>query len=160
MPGLYTLKWRDGRQKDLFGHRGYYYVLPDHAILSFLPEPAWCRSCGEIRLCEHLQTPAAIQKELSDLTDPNSERSRELARISTVGFSETWIEKLRVSLRHAMLRKLPASCLYCGHREVAYFTEGQWAPHPGTGEEVYFGGSGMCGTGYAKKLVTIPSGQT
>ena len=155
MPGLYTLKWRDGREEELFGHRGYYYVFPDQTILSFLPEPAWCRFCGEIKLCEHLQTPATIQKELSDLADPTSKRSLELSRVSTVGFSQTWIETLKVSLRHAILRKMPPSCLHCGHREVVYFVEGQWAPHPGTGEEVRFYGSGMCSTDYAKKFYDV-----
>ena len=152
MPGVCTLKWRDGREENLFGHRGYYYVLPDQTILSFLPDPAWCRHCDRITLCEHLQTPAAIQKQLSDLADPASKRSLELARMSTANFSETWIKKLQVGLQHATLRKLPPSCLECGYREVAYFIEGQWAPHPKTGEEVLFYFSGMCSTNYAKKF--------
>jgi len=71
MPGAYTLEWRDGRKEDLSGHRGYYYVFPDRTILSFLPDPAWCRYCKQIRLCEHLRDQEALRQELRELADPN-----------------------------------------------------------------------------------------
>jgi len=155
MPGAYTLEWRDGRKEDLFGHRGYYYVFPDDTILSFLPDPAWCHYCGQIRLCEHLRDQAALQQELGELADPSSKRSMEFAKLSTSGFAEIWKQKLDVQLRHAMLRKMPPSCIHCGHREVAYFVEGALAPHPGTGEEVRFYGSGMCSTNFAVKFYDV-----
>ena len=155
MPGAYTLEWRDGRKEDLFGHRGYYYVFPDRTVLSFLPDPAWCRHCGQIRLCEHLQKESTIRQELADLSDPNSKLSQELARFSRRGFSEVWKQKLEVTLRHAILRKLPPTCIHCGYRNVAYFIEDRWAPHPGTGEEVRFYSSGMCSTDFARKFYDV-----
>jgi len=155
MPGAYTLEWRDGRKEDLSGHRGYYYVFPDRSILSFLPDPAWCRHCKQIRLCEHLRDQEALRQELRELADPNSKRSLELAGGSTPGFAERWKQKLEVELRHATLRQMPPSCIHCGHRDVAYFTEGQWAPHPGTGEEVRFYCSGMCSTNFAVRFYDV-----
>jgi hypothetical protein len=155
MPGAFTLEWRDGRTEHLFGHRGYYYVLPDRTILSFLPDPAWCRHCKKIRLCEHLRGQESLQQELRDLADPNSKRSLELAIGSTPEFAETWKRKLEVELRLSTLRQMPPSCIYCGHRDVAYFIEGRWAPHPGTGEEVRFYGSGMCSTNFAVRFYDV-----
>ena len=155
MPGFYTLEWRDGRTEDLFGHRGYYYVLPDRRLVSFLPDPAWCRHCGAITLCEHLRQVAEIEQELTTLDDPNSERSLQLGRSPNPGFPETWRQVLLLQLRHAQLRELPPSCLTCGQRDVAYFPEGEWAPHPGTGEEVRFSFAGMCSTDFARKFYDV-----
>ena len=42
-----------------------------------------------------------------------------------------------------------------GYDPVAYFTEGQWAPHPGTGEEVRFYCSGMCSTDFAVRFYDV-----
>lgn len=155
MPGVYTLESRDGREENLYGHRGYHYVFDDGTMLSFLPEPAWCRHCQQIRLCEHLHEPATIQQMLSELEDPGSKKSLELARSSDPLFAARWKQTLEAELRHATLRKLPPSCLHCGHRDVAYFLLGQWAPHPGTGEEVRFSISGMCSTDFAVKFYDI-----
>jgi hypothetical protein len=155
MPGAFTLEWRDGREEDLYGHRGYYYVFSDHTILSFLPEPAWCRHCEQIRLCEHLRDEAALRQELRECADPNSELSLRLAKSLAPGFAETWKQKLEVQLRHVTLRKMPPSCIHCGHRDIAYFVEDQWAPHPGTGEEVQFYCSGMCSTDFARRFYDV-----
>lgn len=155
MPGYYTLEWRDGRKEDLYGHRGYYYVFSDRTILSFLPDPAWCRHCRQIRLCEHLREQAVIEQELRDLADPDSKRFSEIVRGMGPGFAVKWRHRLEVELRHAVLRTTPPSCLHCGHREVAYFVEDQWAPHPGTGDDVHFSNTGMCSTDFAKKFYDV-----
>jgi hypothetical protein len=155
MPGAYTLEWKDGRKENFFGHRGYYYVFPDRTLLSFLPAPAWCHACREIRLCEHFSDEASLRKELADLSDPTSARSQELAKSSSPHFPEVWKRKREVEFRHALARRLPPSCLHCGQRRVAFFTEGEWASHPGTGEDVRFCCSGMCSTNFAMKFYDV-----
>lgn len=155
MPGTYTLEWKNGRKEKLFGHRGYYYVFPDRTLLSFPPVPAWCHQCGQIRLCENLEDEWQIRQELADLSDPASARVEEEARASSPVFSEAWKRRLVTVLQHVLARRLPPSCLYCGERQVSYFKEGEWAPHPGTGEEVRFYGSGMCSTDFAMKFYDI-----
>jgi hypothetical protein len=88
------------------------------------------------------------------LDDPDSKDSQYLAN-SSPGFADTWRQKLKNQLRLATQRKLPPSCLRCGMREVSYFKEGEWAPHPGTGEEVRFSCSGMCSTDFAVKFYNL-----
>jgi hypothetical protein len=78
-----------------------------------------------------------------------------VAKGSTPGFTEVWKYKREAQLRHVLARRLPPSCLHCGHRQVSFFTEGKWAPHPGTGEEVRFSCTGMCSTDFAMKFYDI-----
>lgn len=155
MPGAYTLEWRDGRKVDIFGHRGYFYVFPDGQILSFLPTPAWCNSCKDVRLCEERREAASIEAELAELEDPESDRSMQIEKGFSAGFANVWKEELQFQLRHARVRNSRPSCLQCGQRSVTYFEEGVWAPHPETGEEVRFSCSGMCSTDFAMRFYDI-----
>ena len=152
MPGVYTLEWRDGRKQKFYGHRGYYYVFPNQILLSFLPSSAWCHKCKKITLCERLEQPETIRAELEELDDPKSTRSQQISKSRASNFPEHWRNKRELQLRHVTARKLPPSCLVCGSRQVSFFPDGEWAPHPETGEEVRLSCTGMCSTGFAMKF--------
>jgi hypothetical protein len=153
MPAVYTLEWKDGRKQDLWGGGGYFYVFPDRTLRSFHPYDAWCHSCGQIRLCEHFKDEASIREEIAALSDPASALSRRVATmrerspgdLSSEAVRAAFKGPLETELRHLLRRKLAPSCLHCGQRRVSYFKKGDWAPHPGTGEEVrlYFSGIGI-----------------
>jgi hypothetical protein len=155
MPAVYTIEWKDGRKETLFGPRGYYYVFSDRTVLSFLPVPAWCLKCRSVRLCERLHDEASIRQELADLDDPNSARSQELKKSLSKDFPQRWRRRKELELNQARSRRLPPSCIHCGNREIVYFTEGEWAPHPGTGEDVRFYIQGMCSTAFANKFYDL-----
>lgn len=155
MPGVYQLEWRNGRIETIYGHRGYYYVLDGLdglEILTFLPVPAWCHVCAKIPLCEKLESPEAIQADLDQLEDPESEMSRQLRRSSLSDFPARWKRRRTVELALVTKRTEPAMCLTCGERRVSHFTADAWMAHPGTGEEVRLSSSGMCSTGFAMKF--------
>jgi hypothetical protein len=154
MPGVFELEWRDGRKERTFGHRGYYYVFPDGKILSFLPEPGRCHQCRKVTLCERLEALDEIQKELAELEDPASERSKRIALSSNPRFPQEWKRSRKSFLKHALLRTLPPSCIVCSGRHVSYFSQ-EWAVHPGTGEEVRLRCTGMCSTDFAMRFYDV-----
>lgn len=119
------------------------------------PSPRGAATASRIRLCEQLRDRAAIEQELRDLEDPTSARSLSLGKGSPPDFPATWRQRVELELHQATRRTLPPSCLHCSQRDVAYFTVGQWAPHPGTGEEVLFRISGMCSTDFAVKFYDL-----
>lgn len=155
MPGVYQLEWRNGQSETIYGHRGYYYVFDDSTVLSFLPVPAWCHSCGKIALCEKLDSPGDIKAELEQLNDPESEMSQQLRRSPVASFPEDWKHRREMDLLLATQRTEPASCLTCGGRRVSHFTADVWMTHPETGEEVRLTSPGMCSTGFAMKFYDL-----
>lgn len=155
MPGFFTLEWRDGREEEHFGHRGYYYVLSETEILPFLPDPAWCRDCRKMTLCESAISSDAVRAELAEMDDPRSDISKQLARSEVPGFTERWRSKKELELKHAQSRNLAPSCMSCGGRDVFHFPDNEWVAHPETGEGVRLSGTGMCSTDFAMKFFDV-----
>lgn len=155
MPGVYQLEWRNGRIEKIFGHRGYYYVFDDSTVLSFLPVPAWCASCGEITLCERFESTEAIKSELNQLENPESQISILLQRSPVPDFLCLWKRRREMELLLFTQRIEPASCLTCGERQVTHFIDDVWMSHPGTGEEVRLTSTGMCSTDFAMRYYDL-----
>lgn len=152
MPGVFKLEWKDGRFEEIFGHRGYYYVIDGSSLLSFLPEPAWCLDCGQIRLCEPTESVETIRSEIEELDDPDSERSKQVARGLSEDFPKRWRARRARELQIAELRKLAPSCLTCGNRNVIFIPENEWIAHPAGDGKIRLSMSGMCSTDFAMKF--------
>lgn len=152
MPAAYELKYRDGRVEELWGHRGYYYVLGPETLLCFLPIPAWCSHCANIQLAEHLMKPEELEAELKQLHDPQSEWHRTRPRPplqKDIAFRESFF---RNQLTLWSKRTSQPRCMNCGEPRVSFFVEGKWSPHPHSGEEVLFSCVGMCSTDFAMRF--------
>ena len=152
MPAVFKLEWKDGRFEEIAGHRGYYYVIDENSLLSFLPEPAWCRDCADIRLCEPNESVETIRSEIEELDDPDSERSKQVAKSLSKDFPDHWRERRVLELQLAEQRELPPSCLTCGGRNVIFIPEDDWISHPTGDGEIRLSVSGMCSTNFAMKF--------
>src|SRR5215813_12739286 len=72
MAAVYELRYRDGRNDQLWSEDNCYYVLgPDH-LRRVNTVPAWCRYCNAVEVAEHLRTLEEIELEIQDCDDPNS----------------------------------------------------------------------------------------
>lgn len=153
MPGVYKLKYRDGRVEELWGHEGYYYVLGPDALLSFQPMPAWCHHCKEISLVEDLeQQPDEIREELRQIADLESPWYRQRKHRIDEHFISVSKEHLTNKLLLWSRRKSRPRCIDCGNSTVSFFEHRKWAPHPGTGEEVFFELAGIASTNVARRF--------
>jgi hypothetical protein len=144
MSAAYTLEWRDGRKEVFLCGEGDFYVFPDRSIIPLDTVPAWCHVCREIKLCEQLDSETTLREEITNLSDPASAMWQAAAKGTWPGHPEVWKARCEKRLRHVLLRRLAASCLSCGQRQVSFFKQREWVPHPGTGQEVRLHCSGMC----------------
>jgi hypothetical protein len=154
MPGVYKLTYRDGREEELFGHDGYYYVLSGNRLLSFQPNPVWCHTCKAITLGETHPSKAEIEEELRQMDDPNSQWYQTQRRPPTPRDIAFWKEHLNDLLLLWQERASPPKCLTCFQPTVSNFVWNKWAPHPGTGEEVQYRCIGISSTNLAKRFFT------
>jgi hypothetical protein len=148
----YTFEWRSGRKEEVeFLDCGYFYVLPDRALVNFQPKPGWCHDCRKFTLCEWLRKEAVIREELAEVRDQGSAiwQKRRFGPLSLEERISIEKDRLEGELRHILVRSLPPSCLSCGRRQVSFFKLGEWGLHPDTGEEfrlcVEGWGSGISG---------------
>ena len=141
MPGWYTLLEKNGRKTDYYGSRGHYNVLDEHTFSSFLPVPAWCRTCAEIREVEGISPLSDLESQLKDLDTSEYWKGKTTLPAVKADLSR------RIEWRKR--RALPPSCLTCGGRDIFCFPVGEWIPHPSSGELVCLSSSGMCSTAFA-----------
>jgi hypothetical protein len=154
MPGYYTLKYRDGRSEEYFGHRGYYYVLSGGRLVSFNPDPVWCHTCKRVTLGEQVRTRAEVEEELRQIEDQNSEWYRAQRRAPRAEDVAAWKKLLNALVLLWDERTSPAKCMTCFQPTVSQFVWGKWQPHPGTGEEIFYECTGMCSTDFAMRFFT------
>jgi hypothetical protein len=147
MPGWFTLLEKNGRKTDYYGSRGHYYVLDEHTFSSFLPIPAWCRTCEEMREVEEISPLSELEKQLDELDV--SEYWKGKTTLPAVKAAKS----RRVEWRKR--RTLPASCLTCGKRDIFTFPVGEWVAHPSSGELVCLSSTGMCSTAYAMDFFDV-----
>jgi hypothetical protein len=138
MAGVYELRYRDGRQEELWSEDNCYYVLaPDH-LRQVNTIPAWCRSCDAVEVAERLRTPQEIELELRDCDDPNSAFVQKHFASSPPERLLQWKSGGRKELAYSNQRKSPPRCLICSRTDVSFFIYGKWTPHPKSQEEVFF----------------------
>ena len=143
MAGIYHLKYRDGRAEVLCNGEGYYYVLGPDTLIHFSPIPAWCHHCKIISLVEDLKQPEDIREELRQIEDPESPWYRNRKYRIDEHFISVNKEHLKNQLTLWNQRTSPPRCVVCGTTAVGFFEHRKWAPHPGTGEEVFFSLDGV-----------------
>jgi hypothetical protein len=151
MPGVFELRYRDGRAEQLWGIRGFYYVLGADLLLCFLPTPAWCHNCAGHCHAEDLEDVETLKSKLKQLDDPQSEWYRTQPR-PTADLVAHSRQHYQNQLRLWEQRTSPPRCVNCGKTEVSFFVENEWSPHPHSAEEVRFVCIGMGSTSFAMKF--------
>jgi hypothetical protein len=159
---MYQIRWLpDGPTEEFAGSRGNYYEFAEADRLDLLSTPVWCHRCAQITHGEDLSTIEEIDKEIRDLTDPESE----LCRMTRHGLVEELCGKGDEFLRDRLAetrrrrrwreaRKAPPKCILCGSTEIIVLPIGEAVPSPRGEGQVRVEIVGMCSTSFNEWFFT------
>ena len=162
MPVMYEIAYLpEGRLADFAGSRGNYYEFEDGSHVDLQSTPVWCHRCGKVTHGESIKPLVEIAAMLSELLDPDSERSQEimspyLPDRAEVG-AKVRLDRIDSTKKRRLWRERRQSapkCIMCGSTDLFEFEMGQPIPNPAGHGTIEVRVTGLCSTQFNQWFFT------